>query len=341
MREQQKAREVGRSKPVAKRRSKALVQPATVRSAPVQPAPVQPAPGVTATRGRTRTRNSTARGGRISARRSVFNVLVVSFAAALIATMSIPAFAVNDPSGSNGAAFETSAIDGLKQAHAQSLLVSQSVPAVAVSRDMVAATSEADLQAQKAAEAQRALDAANAAKAAQSGVFSASGASLSASADARQLAQTLMAAYQAGTFTDYQPAVITREIGPIADGVYSSQCAIDTRILQILVLTLNQFGSVGISDLNRPCLGSSENCPASSHCTAPARAVDFTNIGGRTITGADSGSIQLLRFLDALVPAGSNVGQSQCRSSAGTSIELRNMAQFADSCSHQHLDIPL
>ncbi|MEO8907408.1 MAG: hypothetical protein ABI310_04950 [Microbacteriaceae bacterium] len=268
-------------------------------------------------------------------KRGFLNLVVMTVAAGLVATMAIPAYAVN-PGMSDGARFSTSAIGGLIKADPQSLAVSGQAQQTAAPRDPVTATTVAALAAQKAAAAQQA---AAAASVAQFGVYST--ASLIVSNDARQLAQTLMAAYQSGTFTDYTPAVITTEIGAIANGTTTATCAIDTRILQILVLTINQFGSVGISDLNRPCMGSGLNCSVSSHCVTPTRAVDFTQIGGQTLDGSNPATIQLLRFLDGIVPPGSNAGQSECRASAGTSIVLSRMAQFSDSCSHQHLDIPL
>ncbi|WP_308465870.1 hypothetical protein [Rathayibacter soli] len=265
------------------------------------------------------------------------NIAVLAVAAGMIATVALPAYAFN-PTTHDQSQFGSSVIDGMKQSQSQTVQASATTGDTVISRDPVTATSEADLQAQKAA-AEAAREAA--AKAAQFSAYTTTRTGLvAASGTALQLAQTLMAAYQAGRLTDYQPAMIVDEIGAMASGSYSAQCEVDTRLLQILVLTLNHFGSLDISDLGRPCVGEGLNCSVSAHCTVPIRAVDFTGIGGQTVNGSNSATIQLLRYLDEIVPPGSNAGQSECRASAGTSIALSSMAQFSDNCSHQHLDIP-
>ncbi len=165
------------------------------------------------------------------------------------------------------------------------------------------------------------------------------GSGCAVSGDARQLAQTLMDAYRAGTFTDVNPEMITKEIQPLAGGVDVPGCQVDTRILQVLVRTLWRFGSIGISDLGRPCVGSTLNCPSSPHCTIPDRAVDFTGVGGRGLDGSNAADIQLLTFLDSILPDGSYAGQSNCRTITGNSLTLRQITQFPDSCNHQHIDI--
>ncbi|MFF1635644.1 C40 family peptidase [Leifsonia sp. NPDC058248] len=85
----------------------------------------------------------------------VINVAVMTLAAGLIATMAIPAYAFN-PAGANDAQFKTSAIDGMKKAQPQSVAVSQTVTASAVSREAAGATTQAQLDAQKEAKAAQA-----------------------------------------------------------------------------------------------------------------------------------------------------------------------------------------
>lgn len=110
-------------------------------------------------------------------------------------------------------------------------------------------------------------------------------------------------------------------------------CAVDLRILQLILLALDRFGSAGVSDIQRPCIGVSINCPSSPHCASPGGAIDFYRIGGVGLTGGNARTIELLQFLDPLVPHGTLAGQVGCRS-----ISLSNLAQFADSCDHQHID---
>lgn len=80
------------------------------------------------------------------------NVAVMTVATGIIATMSIPAFAFN-PNGADSAAFGPSAADSMKKAQAQSVEVDGGVAEAAVSRDPATATSQQQLDAQKAAAA--------------------------------------------------------------------------------------------------------------------------------------------------------------------------------------------
>ncbi len=77
------------------------------------------------------------------------NVAVMTVATGIIATMSIPAFAFN-PAGAESSAFGPSAADSMKRAQAQSVEVAEGVAASAVSRDAASATSQQQLDAQKA-----------------------------------------------------------------------------------------------------------------------------------------------------------------------------------------------
>lgn len=101
-------------------------------------------------------------------RGGILNLVVMTFAAGLVATMAIPAYAFN-PGTTDGAKFSTSAIDGLKQANPQSLAVSETALQTTVSRDTVTATTVEELAA-KHAEAQR--EAAAAALAAYAAAYS-------------------------------------------------------------------------------------------------------------------------------------------------------------------------
>ena len=153
------------------------------------------------------------------------------------------------------------------------------------------------------------------------------------------LSNELLAAQKAGTFTDrVEPGLIDAEIAPIAAGTVTANCHIDVRVLQLLVAALHKFKSIGISDINRPCIGSKQNCGFSAHCFNPATAVDFYMVGGHTLTGANQPSIDLLTFIGPIIPAGSQVGQSDCRAGAGTPLQLPGIKQIADTCNHVHVD---
>jgi hypothetical protein len=159
------------------------------------------------------------------------------------------------------------------------------------------------------------------------------------SGNAQQLAQTLVDAHAKGTFTALVPAMYSQEIEATANGTVTAQCRIDTRVLQIIVLVLDRFGSVGVSDLGRPCVGDTLDCPSSPHCHIPDLAVDFTSIGGQILNGSNASDIALLHYLDTILPDGSWAGQSECRTAAGDPLQLGHIGQFPDTCTHQHIDI--
>jgi cell wall-associated NlpC family hydrolase len=84
----------------------------------------------------------------------IINVAVMTLAAGLIATMAIPAYAFN-PQGADAAQFKSSAVDSMKKAQSQKVEVPETVAAAAVARDAATATTQAQLDAVKAAEVAR------------------------------------------------------------------------------------------------------------------------------------------------------------------------------------------
>lgn len=81
----------------------------------------------------------------------ILNAGVITVAAGLVATMAIPAFAFN-PNGADSAAFGPSAADSMKKAQSQTVEVG-GVASAAVNRDAASATTQEQLNAQKAAAA--------------------------------------------------------------------------------------------------------------------------------------------------------------------------------------------
>lgn len=169
--------------------------------------------------------------------------------------------------------------------------------------------------------------------AAVSGTATTSGCTVSASGDAVQLAKTLVAAREAGKLTDYQPEMLD-QLNGIANGTATAQCQIDVRVLQVLVIVLNKYGTVAISDLNRPCAGQDLHCAFSAHCDQPSTAVDFNAVGGRPTTGGDPASLEVLALLDSIAPKGTYAGQVECRPAQG----FKNLGEFEDPCTHLHID---
>ncbi|MFZ4896424.1 hypothetical protein ACL9RL_18430 [Plantibacter sp. Mn2098] len=169
------------------------------------------------------------------------------------------------------------------------------------------------------------------------------GGGCSVSADAVTLAQQIMTAHAEGRFKTLvgpnQPDHLP-EIQAIANGQSVPDCGIDVGILQAMVVALNNFSAVGVSDINRKCTGQSLGAgPNSSHnLDGGGHAVDFYALNGASITGADADSIKLIGLLDALMPKGSRIGQADCRAAAGTTVTPANFSQINDSCNHLHVD---
>ncbi|MDQ0894510.1 hypothetical protein [Agromyces ramosus] len=169
---------------------------------------------------------------------------------------------------------------------------------------------------------------------------SAGGGSCSVGGDSQALAQELIAAAGNGQLRVLEPRYLS-QIEAVAAGQNMPDCGIDAGILQIMVLAVRSFETVGVSDINRKCTGSLLGAgTGSSHwINGGGAAVDFYALDGRTLTGADPQSIRLVSMLDPIMPEGARVGQSQCRDQATISLALRNLREFPDDCNHLHVDI--
>lgn len=166
------------------------------------------------------------------------------------------------------------------------------------------------------------------------------GSCASVGGDAQGLAQELVKAADEGRLKGSVPDHI-KEIRWRAEGKDVPDCGIDVRILQVLVLAVREFDSVGVSDLNRKCTGQIEGAGiySSHYKDGGGHAVDFYRLDGNGLTGADGSSLRLIGLLDPLMPEGSHVGQSQCRAAAGTTVALTHWTEFEDSCTHLHVDM--
>jgi hypothetical protein len=160
------------------------------------------------------------------------------------------------------------------------------------------------------------------------------------SKESQKLAQELMAAVAAGRLKGSVPDHIP-EIKALADGVVKPDCGIDLRILQVMVIAVRTFDSVAVSDINRKCTGQIEGGGTSSshYINGGGHAVDFYLVNGASVPGADASTVKLAEILDPIMPKGSNLGQSECRASAGIALNLQNFKEFSDSCTHMHIDV--
>ncbi|SMQ66991.1 hypothetical protein SAMN06295909_1397 [Plantibacter sp. VKM Ac-1784] len=152
--------------------------------------------------------------------------------------------------------------------------------------------------------------------------------------DNRELALRLVSAMDGGRLvgSDY-----LQQLRNVANGTALTDCGIDSRIMQILLVALNTFEQVAVSDLNRRCTGSLEGAGENSshYRDGGGMAVDIYALNGSSVTGGDGLSLQLLALLDSVVPPGSRTGQSNCRNSPG----FTHFDEFEDTCNHVHIDV--
>lgn len=166
----------------------------------------------------------------------------------------------------------------------------------------------------------------------------------------RELAQWLLTARDQGRF-QVDPTIDeiwANEIAPIANGTVDPRCDIDPRVLQTLVVSIKNFGTVKINDLNRWCANDGEyNCtgefhpPSPWHCRIPAVAVDFGRVGTQRTNGWGDGSNQLIALMNQFMPANTHLGQQGCYGRPSmASLGYGNLTnEFADACNHLHVDI--
>lgn len=160
-------------------------------------------------------------------------------------------------------------------------------------------------------------------------------------ANVQEAAAAIMAHQEAGTVTLLGDN--TDQVANLADGTASASCQIDVRVLQLIILGAEWYGYVEVRDLNRLCRG---DCTAgagvfSMHCKSPSLALDLGTLGGTSLSGADTKSVDFVRRLATVLPTGSGIGQSDCRADAGVVVDTPGIRQFPDGCHHLHLELPL
>lgn len=153
--------------------------------------------------------------------------------------------------------------------------------------------------------------------------------------DQLALAQELVTANQQGRLRFLETRYL-QQVVDIAAGRTVPHCGIDVRVLQLMVIAVRTYESVGVSDLNRMCTG--DTIADGGHFRDIATAVDFYAFNGRPTTGADANALKFLALLDPIVPPGARAGQSQCRNGAETRVTFANFTDFPDTCNHLHLD---
>ncbi|MEY9952060.1 hypothetical protein [Leifsonia sp. EB34] len=229
-----------------------------------------------------------------------FHLFVLVALTAFFGTASLPAYATTGEASVGGAARTALAVQTLTGGDATAQVVSRDGLGIAESPQMLDATTNS-----------------------------------SVSPTVQALAVQLMGAVAAGRLVGSTPNHIP-EIANLAEGKVVPNCGVDYRVLQAISVALDNFSQVGISDINRKCTGQIEGAGVDSahYADGGGHAVDFFLLNGSALTGGDAKSLQLIRLLDPLVPKGSGLGQSECRSS----ISVQNFAPFDDTCNHLHID---
>lgn len=138
----------------------------------------------------------------------------------------------------------------------------------------------------------------------------------------------------------FDTANYRQQVEAVASG--SATCNVNPLVLQ-LVATAIKTHTVNISSLNRYCTHVLTASGVSSYHykDGGGHAVDFNYVDGVHATGSTANEIQLLRELLPLLPSGSGIGQSTCRSGSNVLTMPPGITQFVDECNHVHLQVPV
>lgn len=163
--------------------------------------------------------------------------------------------------------------------------------------------------------------------------------STTAGLTAQQVAQKIVASGKVRPLpnaVNYYPQIVD-----IADGKTVPDCGIDIRILKLIFKLTEKYNSVGISDINRKCtqvmIGGGTT--GSHWVNGGGGAVDFWRMNDTNLNGSNAINVEMVTYAGTFMPDGTRFGQSNCRTSAGTTVDLPGMKQFSDSCNHQHIDV--
>lgn len=154
-------------------------------------------------------------------------------------------------------------------------------------------------------------------------------------ASSQKLGEQIIAAYNAGRIRFLAPSALP-QFQWIAQGKAVTNCGVDYRVLQTVVVALQLFNEIGISSVNRRCTDQVVGAGTeSAHWVdGGGHAIDFFEFDNQEVTGGDANDVLFLKSLNVISPKGVDAGQSNCRSL----IPLSNINQFADYCTHQHID---
>lgn len=128
-----------------------------------------------------------------------------------------------------------------------------------------------------------------------------------------------------------------QQIQAVADG--NGDCHVNPTILGLIASLSSKF-EIYITSLNRRCTGVlTASGEASYHyADGGGHAVDIGIVDGVKSTGATPKDLALINEALGVLPSGSGIGQSECRSTPLTLPE--GITQFKDDCNHIHIQVP-
>ena len=116
--------------------------------------------------------------------------------------------------------------------------------------------------------------------------------------------------------------------------MFKGGCFLDPRILQVIVLAIQNFDQIGISSLNRSCTGETPGAGRfSMHWQG--KAVDFYSFNGIATTGRDTNAYRMVVLLNQVSNDQGAVGQPGC----GPTPPLTNIYEVGDPCTHLHYQL--
>lgn len=131
------------------------------------------------------------------------------------------------------------------------------------------------------------------------------------------------------------------QIEQVAAGDFS--CNINPTVLSLLEYISRNY-TVYLTSLNRLCTGvlTASGTRSLHYREGGGHAFDIGTVNGVRSTGATDTDIQLINELLPLLPKGSGIGQSSCRSRVNKRLVLPSgIVQFTDSCNHIHIQVPV
>lgn len=156
--------------------------------------------------------------------------------------------------------------------------------------------------------------------------------------DEQELAQQILAASDEGKIVWWAPAAEgIDQITAYANGdPIPEECTLDKRVLQLLLMTTEEFNMMSINSLNRRCTNNHAGIgEASAHWRG--QAGDIGNLNGKYTTD-DPAIPEAYQWWDMFaavaVDSGAGLGQSQCRTTTYPGI-----VGYYDPCNHLHFEI--